>query len=185
MHSISSTCVIYNVILQLFLRSCMCISKLGFNPSDTIFDGPFSVRVTVGASAIFTCTVPCTDAITWFATKLKIPHAPRQSISALTNHTKIASQYTNEEVYTEALIITATVDINTTLLQCAAMNFDVCRNAAECKLRPRICFSRFAEITGKVDQFAFHQFAFHLWWYQYWHWYHHKTSWYHHCQLLC
>ena len=130
--------------------------------SDTIFGGPFSVRVTAGESAVFTCTVPCTDAITWFATKLKIPHAPRQSISALTNHTKIASQCTNEEVYTEALIITATVDINTILLQCAAMNFNVCRNAAECKLRPRICFSRFAEITGKVDQFAFHQFAFHL-----------------------
>ena len=119
--------------------------------SDTIFGGPFSVRVTVGASAVFTCTVPCTDAITWFVTKL--PHAARQPASALTNHTKAVSQCTNDDVYTEALIITATVDINTTLLQCAAMNFNVCRNVAECK--PRVCFSRFAEITGKVDSLLF------------------------------
>ena len=107
------------------------------------------MRITVGESAVFTCTVPCTNAITWYATKHL--HAPRQSVSALTNHTKIASQCTNDEVYTEALIITATVDINTTLLQCAAMNFNVCRNASHCKLRPRVCFSRFAEITGKVN----------------------------------
>ena len=124
----------------------MCISKLGFNSSDTIFGGPFSVRVTAGESAVFTCTVPCTDVITWFATKH--PRAARQSASVLTNHTKIVSQCTNDEVYAETLIITATLDINTTLLQCAAMNFNVCRNASDC--RPRVCFSRFAEITGEV-----------------------------------
>ena len=111
------------------------------------------MRVTVGEFAVFTCTVPCTDAITWFATKH--PHAPRQPVSALTNHTKVVSQCTNDEVYTEALIITATVDINTTLLQCAAMNFNVCRNAAECKLRPRVCFSRFVAITGKVKSLLY------------------------------
>ena len=133
--------------------ACACISKLGFNLSDAIFGGPFSVRVTAGEFAVFTCTVPCTDAITWFATKHS--HVARQSVSALTNHTKVVSQCTNDEVYTEALIIIATVDINTTLLQCAVMNFDVCRNAAECKLRSRICFSRFAAITGKVDSLLF------------------------------
>ena len=125
-----------------------------FQSSDTIFGGPFSVRVTAGESAVFTCTVSCTDAITWFATKH--PHAARQSVSALTNYTRVVSQCTNDEVYTEALIITTTVDINTTLLQCAAMNFNVCRNAAECKLRPRLCFSRFAEITGKVVCYSLH-----------------------------
>ena len=125
------------------------LSTHGFNLSDTAFGGPFSVRVTVGESAVFTCTVPCTNAITWFATKHL--HAARQSVSALTNHTKIVSQCTSDDVYTEALVITATEDINTTLLQCAAMNFDVCRNPAESKLRPRLlCFSRFAEITGKI-----------------------------------
>ena len=113
-----------------------------------MFGGPFSVRVTVGESAIFACTVPCTNAITWFATKHL--HAARQLVSALTNHTKIISQCTSDDVYTEALLITATVDINTTLLQCAAINFDVCRNASHCKPRPRVCFSRFAELTGKI-----------------------------------
>ena len=109
------------------------------------------MRVTVGESAVFTCTVPCTDAITWFVTKHL--HAPRQSASALTNHTKVVSQCTDDEVYTETLIIIATVDINTTLLQCAAMNFDVCRNASDC--RPRVCFSRFAAITGKVKSLLY------------------------------
>ena len=106
------------------------------------------MRVAVGESAIFACTVQCTDAITWFATKHL--HAARQSVSALTNHTKSVSQCTSDDVYTEALLITATVDINTTLLQCAAMNFNTCRNASRCKLRPKVCFSRFAELTGKI-----------------------------------
>ena len=118
------------------------------NLSDTTFGGPFSVRVTVGESAVFTCTVPCINAITWFATKHL--HAARQSVSALTNHTKSVSQCTSDDVYTEALLITATVDINSTLLQCAAINFNTCRNASHCKLRPRVCFSRFAELTGKI-----------------------------------
>ena len=106
------------------------------------------MRVTVGESAVFTCTVSCSNAITWYTTKHL--HANRQLVSAQTNHTKIVSQCTSDDVYTEALLITATVDMNTTLLQCAAINFDVCRNTSECKLRPRVCFSRFAEITGKV-----------------------------------
>ena len=127
---------------------CILLSTHGFNLSDTILGGPFSVRVTAGESAVFTCTVPCTNAITWYATKRL--HAPRQLVSALTNHTKIVSQCTSDDVYTEALLITATEDINSTLLQCAAINFDVCKNASECKLRPRVCFSRFAELTGKV-----------------------------------
>ena len=114
-----------------------------------MFGGPFSVRITVGESAVFTCTVPCTNAIIWYSTEHS--HATRQSISALTNHTKIVSQCTSDDVYTEALIIPATVDINTTLLQCATMNFNVCRNASHCKLRPTVCFSRFAKITGKVN----------------------------------
>ena len=107
------------------------------------------MRVAVGESAVFTCTVPCTNAITWYATKHL--HASRQSVSALKNHTKVVSQCTSDDVYTEALLITATVDINSTLFQCAAINFDVCRNATHCKLRPRVCFSRFAEITGKIN----------------------------------
>ena len=119
------------------------------NLTDTAFGGPFSMRVTVGESAVFTCTVPCTNAITWFATKHL--HAVRQSVSTLTNYTKSVSQCTSDDVYTEALLITATVDINSTLLQCAAINFDVCGNASECKLRPKVCFSRFAELTSNYD----------------------------------
>ena len=127
------------------------------NLSDTAFGGPFSVRVTVGESAVFTTnnvftkklTVPCINAITWFATKHL--HAVRQSVSTLTNHTKSVSQCTSDDVYTEVLLITATVDINSTLLQCAAINFDVCGNASECKLTPKVCFSRFAELTSNYD----------------------------------
>jgi len=54
------------------------------------------------------------------------------------------------EMYTEVIGIPATVDINETLLQCAAVNINSYRNTLGSRWQPGGCYSRFAEIIGMI-----------------------------------
>jgi len=54
------------------------------------------------------------------------------------------------EMYTEVIAIPATVDINETLLQCAAVNINSYRNTLGSRWQPGVCYSRFAEIIGMI-----------------------------------
>ena len=54
------------------------------------------------------------------------------------------------EMYTEVIAIPATVDINETLLQCAAVNVNSYRNTLGSRWQPGVCYSRIAEIIGMI-----------------------------------